>query len=326
MTTRTYDEMAAEALEYFGNQDYGAALDLLTREGVQYPEMAHMIYYLRSCSAARAGRTELAIGLIEEALGKGIFYGERAIRETPSWQPLQGSPEFERVAAMSKARAAEAHTGALLITAEPEGGCSEERPCPTMVALHGNANDGASAIAGWRPIVSRGWLLAAIQSSQLMATKAYMWDDQQTALRDINEQYAELARRYAIDTKRLVIAGFSLGGETALLAALSGATPARGFILLGPGGPTTANPDEWLPFIKQGADRGLRGYVLLGERDLGIPHEAIRAVVDSLNAHGIPCQLEILPNLAHEYPPDPGPILERALAFIEPEHKQPPNI
>jgi predicted esterase len=90
----------------------------------------------------------------------------------------------------------------------------------------------------------------------------------------------------------------------------------KGFILLGPGGPTIDTPEEWLPLIKEGAERNLRGYVLLGEEDAGVPHDAIRTLVDLLNANGIPCHLEMLPGLAHQYPPDTGPALSRALGFI----------
>lgn len=239
------------------------------------------------------------------------------ITQTPSWQPLQGRPEFEKVASLCKARELEAHAEAVLMVEEPEGGCREDRPCPTLVALHGNGSFGAAALNGWRPAVSQGWLLAAVQSSQIMATNIYMWDDQQTALRDIQERYAELRRTHNIDPDRVVLAGFSLGGETALRAALSGTIPVRGFLLLGPGGPTIDTPEEWLPLIKQGAARQLRGYVLLGEQDLGTPHETIKALINLLNTHDIPTHLEILPDLAHDYLRDPAPVLERALAFID---------
>src|SRR5205823_9745002 len=127
-------------------------------------------------------------------------------------------------------------------------------------------------------------LLAAVQSSQIAATKTYLWDDQATAMRDIEARYADLRRLHAIDAGRVVLAGFSLGGETALRAALSGAIPTKGFILLGPGGPTIDTPEEWLPLITQGAERNLRGYVLLGEEDAGVPHDAIRTLVELLNA------------------------------------------
>jgi hypothetical protein len=88
-------------------------------------------------------------------------------------------------------------------------------------------------------------------------------------------------------------------------------------LLLGPGGPTIDNPQEWLPLIEQRA-RNLRGYVLMGERDHNIEQEAIRQLVNLLNKNGIPCELETIPDLVHEYPRDVTPYLLRALDFIVP--------
>src|ERR671938_76397 len=192
MATRTFDELNAEVMRHYRNEDYAAVLEVLEREGEQYPEIAHMVYYLRSCMAVRVGKPEMGIKLIEEALDKGFFYGERTMRDSPSWQPLQGNPEFERLVEICKARQAEAGADAVLLTEEPESGCREDHPCPALVALHGNGSDGESALAGWRAAVSQGWLLAAVQSSQVAATKTYVWDDQATAMRDVEARYTDL--------------------------------------------------------------------------------------------------------------------------------------
>ena len=146
---------------------------------------------------------------------------------------------------------------------------------------------------------------------------AYVWNDQEIALREVAEHYATVTADHAVDPGRVLVAGFSMGGETALRAALLGTIPARGFILLGPGGPTIDTPDAWLPLIADAAERSLRGYVLRGEQDASIPQDAIRTLVDSLNAHGIPCALEVIPTIRHEYPLDFAPYLARALAFVE---------
>ena len=50
------------------------------------------------------------------------------------------------------------------------------------------------------------------------------------------------------------------------------------------------------------SERGLRGYVFLGEQDDTVPHDEIRTIVSSLNDHGIPCELEMVPAIAHDYP------------------------
>jgi predicted esterase len=313
---RTFDEYYNEAMEHYGKGEFGTVYDLITADEARYPDHKAEILYLRSCMAARLGDNTLAMGLIRDALDQGIWYGEGMMRRTPSWQPLQGLPEFEELVQACKAQELASDVGPQLLLSEPDGGCSPGDPCPVLLALHGNGDNGQRALTGWRPIVEQGWLLAAAQSSQAGMMGFYIWDDQETALRELAAHYATLREEQSIDRDRMVIGGFSMGGETALRAALLGTVPARGFILLGPGGPTIDTPDEWLPLIEGAKERGLRGYVFLGEKDNTIPHDEIRAIVASLNAHGIPCELETVPGIAHEYPLDFGPRIKRALGFI----------
>ena len=318
MTMRTYEEVQAEAMEHYQAQDYAGALEILTREGDRFPAEAANVLYLRSCMAARVGQPDLAVAILEDALNRGLWYGERVMRESPSWQPLQGLPAFERLAAVCKARQAAAAIGPALRVLDPADGCPAGATCPLFIALHGNAGTADNAIQGWRAVTDAGWRLVALQSSQVGGANAYLWDDQETALRETAAQYADLSAQYTVDPARLVVAGFSLGGETALRIVLSGSIPAPAFILLGPGGPTMDTPDAWLPLIAQGAARGVRGYVFLGDRDNAVEQDNARRVVDLLNGHGVPCGLEMLPNLGHAYPVDFAPGIRRALAFVLP--------
>jgi dienelactone hydrolase len=315
MTTRTFDDLQEEAMRLYQAGDYAATLDLLTREGDQFPDQGAWVLYMRACMAARVGQPAETVRLLDAALDRGYWFGEAVMRQSPSFLPLQGDPEFERVAALNIARAADAHADPVLLVREPEGGCAAQA-CPVVLALHGNGADGPSALRGWRSLVERGWLLAALQSSQIAAQDQFVWDDQEVALRETANHYATLQTQYTLDPARTLVAGFSMGGETALRAALSRTIPVRGFLLLGPGGPTIDTPDAWLPLIEQAQAAGLRGYVILGEADQGVPHDAIRAIVALLNEHGIPCDLELVPGVRHAYPPDFGPILDRALAFV----------
>src|SRR5262249_35751557 len=155
-------------------------------------------------------------------------------------------------------------------------------------------------LAAWRPVVAHGWLLAAPLSSQIGATDTYGWFDEDVALREIAKQCAALHERFAIAEGRVILAGFSMGGELALRLARQRIIPARGFLLLGPGGPMTDGASEaWLPLITVGAAAGLRGAILLGEEDANVSQDEVRALADLLNAHGVPCALETLPGLGH---------------------------
>lgn len=226
-------------------------------------------------------------------------------------------PAFERLAEINIARERAAQAEPQLLTKEPAQGCTEERACPLFVALHGNGDTAANTLVAWETVTDWGWLLAAPQSSQLLTVNSPVWNNQEIAVRDVAQHYAALQTQFNIDSERCIVAGFSMGGETALRVALSGTIPARGFVLLGPGGPTIETPDAWLPLIEQGAARGMRGYIFVGEEDTGIPQDRIRSLVELLNTHNLPCVFETLPDLRHVYPPDFAPALDRALSFIE---------
>jgi pimeloyl-ACP methyl ester carboxylesterase len=316
MATRTYEDFYADVMGHYREQKFDQALDLLTREGADFPEEGPTIIYLRSCMAARTGQNDLALQLIEEARDKGIWYGEQIMRQSPSWEPLQGHPVFERLVEDFKMQEAVAREEPRLFTLEPEGGCPPAEGCPLVIALHGNNANGRSALNGWKPVTAEAWLLAALQSSQVAWSSAHrVWNDQGISLREVAEHFEAIRSRHSIDPERVLIAGFSMGGETALRIALLGTIPVRGFILLDPGGPTMEAPEEWLPLIREAKGRELRGCIFVGERDA--EYDQMIATARVLNENGIPCDVEILPGLAHEYPPDFALGIRRALAFIE---------
>jgi predicted esterase len=319
-TDDSYQLLDARVMELYREQNYAEALDLLTAEGPRYPGHETDVSYMRSCLAARTGDYGLAVEILEQALEQGTWFGEMLLRRSPSWQPLQGRPDFERVAAACLERQHAEQAGrppARYSALIPEGGTP---PYRSIVALHGNGENPRKALDGWRAVTGDGWLLAAIESSQIIQSDGYVWDDTEVALREIREQYAALAADHELSADDLVIAGFSMGGHTALQVALSGTIPARAFILLGPGGPDPGEDDpvSWLPLIQEARSRGvrLRGYLLAGQDDEITQVETQRRLAGFLTEQGIPCGFEAVPGVAHAYPLDFGPIIARALAFV----------
>jgi len=319
-TDDSYQLLDARVMELYRKQDYAEALDLLTAEGPRYPGNEIDVSYMRSCLAARKGDYGLAVGILEQALEQGLWFGDTLLRRSPSWQPLQGRPDFERLAAacLERQRAEQAgRPPARYAALIPDGAVP---PYRSIVALHGNGENPRKALDGWRAVTDEGWLLAAIESSQIIQSDGYVWDDTEVALREIREQYAALAADHELSADDLVIAGFSMGGYTALRVALSGTIPARAFILLGPGGPDPAadEPGAWLPLIQEARARGvqLRGYLLAGQDDDVTEVETQRKLADFLTVQGIPCGFEAVPGVAHAYPLDFRPMIQRALAYV----------
>jgi predicted esterase len=184
-----------------------------------------------------------------------------------------------------------------------------------LLAFHGNNRNAEGSVGFWRSAVSKGWLLALPQSSQVRGPDGYIWNDQDRAVREIQEHVAMLCGQYAIDPDRVVVAGFSLGGELAIWLAMSGTIQARGFIAVGPGGPYMNEPDKWVPLIEASQARGLRGYMIIGEQDV-FCYEGTQALASMLQSRDVPCELEVHPNLGHDFPHDFQQNLPRALEFV----------
>lgn len=318
MSSLTFGDLEAQLFQLYQDREYARAIDLVTREASRFPKEARLVYYWRICLASLTSETALALQLLEEALASGLWYAEAQLREDPDLRPLQELPQFEQLVEVCRKRHAEAQAQAVpaLLTLQPEGQCQAGlQPCPLLLALHGNNRTAQDSVGFWRSAVSKGWVLALPQSSQVRSPDGYVWNDRDWAVREIQEHVATLCEQYAIDSDRVVMAGFSLGGELAIWLALSGTIKARGFIAVGPGGPYMNKPDNWVPLIEASRGRGLRGYLVVGEQDV-FCYKGTQALATLLKSRSIPCELEVRPNLGHDFPPDFQQSLARALEFI----------
>ncbi len=313
----TFDTLLGQANRLYEAGDYGQALDLITREGRAYPERAQTWYYWRVCLAARTGQMALALQLFDDALAAGLWFSVTLLRQDTDLQPLQGMPEFEQRLEVCRQRQAAAQAAArpLSIVLQPSTPLLPGAEYPLLLALHGNDQNAQAALDSWRPALAEGWLVAVLQSSQVSGANAYIWNDRDWAVREIQAHYSALRQSYPIDPERVVVAGFSRGAETAIWLALTASIKARGFIAVGPGGPFITQPELWAPLVRAGSKLGLRGLVTIGEQDV-FSYAGTQALAAMLKEEAILCTLRVYPDLGHDFPPDFPQVLTEALALM----------
>lgn len=318
MTENTFEQLQAQIQEHFAAGSHAEGLSLVSQRLEDFPEEFALLNYWRVCLAARMEEFSTANTILEAALANGVWYSEMLLRQSPSLEPLQGNPEFERLVSISLQMQAVDPTSALpMLALRPQDECGPGGPgCPALLFLHGNQDTAQNNLSRWQGLSSRGWLVALPQSSAAMWTEAYAWIDYDSAAEQVTAHYQNLTERYSIDEGRVILAGFGMGAEVALGLALSGRVPAQGFILLAPDGPFTDDLAEWEAFIKRGKDRGLRGVALMGLADTTSPQDNVRQLVKNLNDNGIPTELKTYPELGHEYPEDFDEVLKAAQKYI----------
>jgi predicted esterase len=321
MSTEAFERLYEQLQKLYYKEDYETALKLASESRSRFPEQRAALDYWRMTMAARLGKAKLAKQILREAIEQGEWYSELLLRRSPSFRSLQDDPEFESLVSRNQEIAEKDHnTNYPLYTLRPEKRCqSGGTPCPLLLGLHGNATTAQSSIAFWAPAATAGWLVAAPQSSQAIWKDAYVWDDRQNAGAEIQRHYQSILDRYAIDVKRTVIAGHSTGGELAIWLALNRSFKVRGFLAISPETTFLTDPDEWRPLLDQEASAGLRGCILIGEKDTSINIESIQIFIAQLEQANIPCRLEVIPLAGRHYDPVYDSAVLSALAFITAE-------
>jgi predicted esterase len=319
MNPTTFDELYTQLQELYHDEEYLAALELATQAVDQFPEQRTVLDYWRMTLSARTGNPAQALTILQAALDSGCWYSELLLRRSPSLKSLQGSPEFEDLIAHNQAAAEQdQQTHFPLFTLRPQGKCqSGGPPCPLLIGLHTNGGNVQSSLEFWKPAATNGWLVAAPQSSQAIWKGSYVWDDREVAEAEVKKHFLTLTERYAVDTRRSILAGHSLGGELAIYMTLNGSVKSRRFLAIGPAGPFIDDLNEWEPLLHENPIQGVQGYIITGELDSTISHTNINNLVAVFNQVGIPTRLETIPDAAHDYTPAFDEAILRALRFLK---------
>lgn len=186
---------------------------------------------------------------------------------------------------------------------------------PLIMALHG---DGISNIREfsqyWKPDVflSRGFIFAYLQSSQVICHNGYGWlEDPDTANRDILSCYSAIANAYSVHSDTVLIGGFSGGAITSIHFTLSDVLPVKGFIALCPILIPKAFTYE---NVRRAAQAGVKGAVMEGELVLPVANEdEMMRIFDEV---GLPIQYTINKGVGHQAPGDFDVKLGKAITFL----------
>src|SRR5579871_4555863 len=95
MGDRTYNDMTRDFFERYNAKDYTGALEILTREGPNFPEQAALTTYNRACVLSLQNQLPETLAVLRQAVDKGYWYSEKMLREDADFTALKGNPDFE---------------------------------------------------------------------------------------------------------------------------------------------------------------------------------------------------------------------------------------
>ncbi len=313
----SFPELETTLRRLYSEGKYQEIIDLIDRRKDEFPDQRLLLTYWQIGMAARLGKRDLAYRLMDELLADDLWISQVLLRGSPSLESLQQEAGFEqRVARFRELQNRERRQLLPLLTLHREGHCAPDAACPLLLGLHAERALSLQSIKFWQAAAENGWLVGVPQSSQALWSGAYVWEDRELAREEIAAHLADLQARYAVDARRILLAGHANGGELAMWLPLSGGIDARGFVAVNPTGVWMHHPDQWLRTVRASRPFGMRGAVLIGENDPHISLPELRRIVEILNQAEVPCKLEIVPQAGHEHHPAFDPALLRAIDFV----------
>lgn len=307
-----FSKISTKFFELYGQEAYAEALGLIDDAFASFPEHRTEMLTWKLCMLSRIGQTDKAIELLRNAVETSTYWWmPSALRKDPDLAPLQGNPEYEQLVAICEARQQEAmqSSGPERIIFQPKAGSPS--PFPLLMSFHGWGQNAEIDAPHWQGLADQGWLVAVTCSSFQVADGMHAWDDLERTVNEAKAHYEALCCDFPVDSKRVVLAGFSQGGGRTVWMALSHAIPACGVIGIGP---YLDEIDKLGPSLPQKPIPDVRIYVISGaeEKDEGMFAKIGALCVEK----GVPFQHEIVPNIGHEFPLDFEQYRERALKFI----------
>jgi predicted esterase len=290
---------------------YQEAIAVVRPAADQFPDRAERTTYWMACLHCRLGEVDHAIATLQAGLARGLWWSPEMLGDDPDLDPIRHRVEFATIVAACDDRLHATQFAAApgLEVVRPDPPAPES---PLLIALHWRGRDVADFAAWWRPAERHGVVVALPRSSQQLGMHAFGWDDRERASDEVAAAYVILRTTEMFNPRAVILAGASQGAALAMQLAFRGdLVPATGFIAVVP---AIRDPEDLAPEIEMGARRGMRGWLLTGERDES--RHAVEALHDQLTQAGVSCRLEIVPGLGHDFPADFATRLPTAIDFV----------
>jgi predicted esterase len=295
---------------------YRAALTLADKAAARFPGRDDRTTYWKACLYSRLGELDEALQLLNEATRRGLWWSEEWLKFETDLDRVRERSEFKTfLAECNRLKHAAGATAKpeLIVLTPTDYSLGEVQPL--MIVLHPRGEDFEDLVRLWKHALSKGIVVAFPRSSQLLSSHSRCWDELARSEREVADAYLQLKSRYKLDPTKIILAGFSQGATLAIYLALKRSLPVLGFIAVAPASTIIpSHSEEFLSFVKATKSPGLKGWLLVGDKDRFF--ERIEILHSSMKQEGLRSEYVVEPGLGHDYPDDFSVRLGSAVDFV----------
>ena len=262
---------------------------------------------------ARLGQTNQVMDLLENYLDTSHWFSTWFLQRIPELKQLESLPRYQRIIQSIDEKEAQYWQDKSIkpIIQVPH---VAQPPYPLLIAIHGNGFNAIHSSDHWSCAVESGWLVFHPLAKRLAGRGSHWWVSHEENHAIIEQQAQEYIFQYPIDYSRVILSGFSKGGEVAMVLTLRGWLGAKGFITVGAGGYFHLKPELWLPLLES-PPRGLRGVAMYSPYDLERA-DGENQTLKMLQAAEIQCEQWKYSGEGHVFPEDFPVYFQKAVDFV----------
>lgn len=299
------------------SQNRGEAVSLLKKALVKEKgryERFGIIFSELSFLYAEGGEYQECLKVLKEGHDEGLFF---PLMKTPRTWPeyydsLAAQSGFSAFIEKNDLLKEEAlKSSKLEYLVQLPAGYKAGKQYPLLMVLHGGIGSHIGLTIDWHsPRLDSEYVVVCVQGSS--ARGSFVHSYQQSDIANIAVAYHQVAKKYGIDTSRVILGGVSAGGAIAIAQVLRGQISPAGLLLVVPVKPQSL--DEQQMKLDDAAKIGMRAAFLCGENDEMIKvQKEISLIFDK---HNIPNRFIVASGIGHEYPKDFPMEIDRSLEFI----------
>ncbi|TKJ94212.1 alpha/beta hydrolase [Paenibacillus sp. CFBP13512] len=319
MTTLTYTRLINRTLEILAEQSSQEAYTYITEHANEVKGNDAQVYNFRYSLAAASGMNTEALQLLQEAiLEKGYWYSSTYLLEEEDLKSLRDQDEFQKLVELCVERetlAREESTPELKILYPNDQ--EDHTIQQTIIALHGDQENIEIAEPYWISLLDHHYRLALPQSSQILFTDAYEWEDVEQGIEELKWHLSDIMTEDALSPSttslKPIVGGFSAGARVSLYTAIQDPTAFSGLILVAPWLPEAS---EWEKGLAGLQEAGVKLSIMCGEWDDDCLPGTMELIEALQEAH-VDYQYIELPELDHDYPESFAQLLHESVTYIQ---------
>jgi tetratricopeptide (TPR) repeat protein len=306
-----FEKTRNKVIKLWRQGNYREAIKIYEKALPRFPDRANEITLALAELYLSLGEYEKCLDKFEYGLKRKIMY--------PLWldadnlKPLEKYERFTKIVEENTRLQAEATAkSAPRLRVLPPDNYSKEKKYPLIMVLHGWNGSLEILDKQWEStMVRREFLLALVQSSQVIQVNRFGWNDIQLGRKDVKTIYKKIIETYPVDKQQVIIGGFSQGGTMALDIAINDIIPVKGFVVLQPG--LNLSTDFNGKILERTLQQGLRGTIIASKTPKSL-REQVKMTALSSEMH-LPYRY-IISGTGHWYPRDFLQQLDTALEDI----------